>query len=172
VNLRPILAIGTLAAAFVTVTQPACQANLDTECVGGDGTCDVHDPTTASSGTGPGVGGGGGGTGGSAPACYEGCDTETASGNTGEYPCDVEAVIEICRGCHVPGGQGPFSLDTYEDSQQLFNGVAIWARLEGQLVDDFMPKGGPPLGTLDKRAILDDWACQCAPPRPAGETCD
>ena len=150
---RPLLAGGLLAAAFA-FTQPACEASLEPECVGGDGTCDIHDLTPES---GP---------------CYEGCDTGVVSGQTGEYPCEVDAIIDACRPCHVEGSVGPFSLDTYADSQELFAGTAVWARLQGVLIDDRMPQGGPPLSSADKTAILDDWACQCAPPRPAGETCN
>ena len=44
---RPLLAGGLLAAAFA-FTQPACEASLEPECVGGDGTCDIHDLTPES----------------------------------------------------------------------------------------------------------------------------
>lgn len=152
---RPLVAGGVLAAVFA-LTQPACEANLESECVGGDGTCDLHDLTPEEV----------------AGPCYDGCDTTAVSGQTGEYPCEVDAIIDNCRPCHVEGGIGPFSLDTYDDSQQLYVGTAIWARLQGVLVNDRMPQGGPPLSSADKTAILEDWACQCAPPRPAGETCD
>ena len=154
-NSRPLIAGGLLAATFA-VTQPACEASLEPECVGGDGTCDIHDLTPEADDS----------------LCYEGCDTTSVSGQTGEYPCEVDAVIDNCRPCHVEGGVAPFSLDTYEDSQQLYVGTAVWARLKGVLDDDRMPLGGPPLGASDKTAVLDDWACKCAPPRDPAETCN
>ncbi len=169
-KLHPLLCGSLLAATLAIVTQPACEADLETECVGGDGTCDIHEEAPGSGGGGV---GGAGGVGGEV-ACYDGCETDVVSGNTGEFPCEVEVIMDNCRRCHTdPLANGaPFPLDTYEDSQQLYLGTAIWARLEGVLVNDFMPLTPPKLDALEKRAVLDDWACQCAPPRPAGETCN
>lgn len=175
-NLRSLFAGSALVAVVAVTTQPGCEASLDSECVGGDGTCDLHDATTSSSSTSAGSGGGGvGGGEGGGPTCYEGCDTESLSGNTGEFPCDVQVIMEDnCQRCHTdpPVNGAPFPLDSYEDSQQLYNGTAIWARMHFQVVNDLMPQAPPLLDTLEKRHLLDDWACQCAPPRDAGDTCN
>jgi hypothetical protein len=157
------------------LTQPACTADLETECVGGDGTCEGFETTSSSSST-TGSGGGNAGGGGAAPVCYEGCDTEAVSGSTGEFPCEVEAIMDNCRRCHTdpPMNGAPFPLDTYEQSQELYAGKAVWGRLKAVLVDnpDFMPLSPPKLTALEKIEVLDNWACQCAPPRAAGETCN
>ncbi len=132
-----------------------CDANLETTCVGGD--CADYQPP-------PGVI--------EVPECFEGCDTTAVSGNVGEYPCEVEPIIEVCRSCHVDGGTAPFSLDTYADSQELYGSETRWARIVPNVTSDFMPLGGPPLDADQKKALLDDWACQCAPPRAAGVACE
>ncbi len=154
--------------AIVFVCAPwatGCDASLETRCITGENCADYQPPSGMPDGTGGGGGGGG-------MACYEGCDTMTVSGNTGEYPCEVEPIIEICRNCHVDGGTAPFSLNTYEDSQELYGMDTRWSRFKVNIDSNFMPLGGPPLEAEQKTALLDDWACQCAPPRPAGETCN
>lgn len=152
-----------VATAFVVFASAlACEADLETECVGGD--CEPYQPSLPE----PGEGGGGGGR-----LCYEGCVTDAVSGNTGELPCEVEAVLDNCRRCHTTPLQNgaPFPLDTYEDTQQLYLGTAIWARLDAVVSIDFMPLQPPLLTDDEKAALLDDWACRCAPPREAGVTC-
>jgi hypothetical protein len=140
-----------------------CEAALETTCVGGDGSCDQHALGSGSTTTSAGGG----------PVCYEGCDTESLSGNVGDYPCAVDAIVDNCRRCHTePQEHGaPFSLETYEDSQQLYFGKARWARMEAVVSADIMPAEEPKLTALEKFRLLDDWACQCAPPREAGVSC-
>jgi hypothetical protein len=159
--------VGAVAAAAAA---SGCDATLETRCITGADCSDyAPEPATGEGGAG---GEGGGGMGGAGPACYEGCDTMAVSGNTGEYPCAVVPIVAICLNCHGGSGPGPFALNTYEDSQQLYFGTTIWSRFNINITSDFMPQGGPPLTPDQKTAFLTDWACQCAPPRPVGETCD
>lgn len=134
----------------------SCDAELETTCITGDNCADYKPPQGV-----PDVG-----------ECFDGCDTASVSGNTGEYPCAVDVIVDVCRNCHVDGGSAPFSLDTYADSQELYGTEARWARIVPNVTSDFMPLGGPPLDEEQKKALLDDWACKCAPPREAGETCE
>lgn len=169
---RPLLILLCAAA----VAAAACEANLETTCEGGDGTCDGHQPATATNTGGAGVGG-------NAdvyvlPAdCFDGCDTMNVSGNVGEFPCAVQEVFLNCQRCHTAVGTpivaAPFVLDTYADSQQLYGATAIWSQFARVFVDipDFMPLQDPKLTPAEKRIMLDDWACKCAPPRAAGEMC-
>ena len=151
------------AALWISTALLGCEADLESSCVGGDGSCDQHEVSTATGTTS--VGGG--------PVCYEGCDTDSASGLTGEYPCEVDAILDNCRRCHTdPTKNGaPFSLETYQDSQQTYFGVAIWARMQAVVSQDIMPAQDPKLTALEKFQLLDAWACQCAPPRDPAATC-
>lgn len=147
------------AAVFVVLCSTvSCNANLETTCVTGDNCADYVPPQGVLD-----VG-----------ECFDGCDTTSVSGNTGEYPCAVDAIIDVCRNCHIPKPEGsaPFSLDTYADSQELYGTEARWARIVPNVTSDFMPLGGPALDDDQKRDLLDDWACKCAPPREDGETCE
>lgn len=155
----------------------ACQADLESSCVGG--VCEPLPPaagasssaTSASSSSG--ATGGSGGAGGSAPLCFDGCDVTKASGKTGEYPCAVERImLDNCARCHAtPTKSGaPFPLDTYGASQELYAETAIFARLKSTVESGFMPLSPPEL-TDDEVQTLVDWACACAPPRAPGETC-
>ena len=174
----------------------ACEAKLIEElgCEAGDGSCDQHDFVANSQaiggnpGPGPGgaggAGGAGGGTGGMATPpvdCYSTCDLTMNSGQTGEFPCEVDAVLDNCRRCHsatpsIPNMTVPFNWDTYAESQELvFGGISTqYGRLENviYLAEDFMPLDDLKLTPSEKRALVNDWACICAPPRPMGETCD
>lgn len=170
VSRRKWLGVGAFAALAVGWLG-ACEADLETTCVGGDGTCDpqtIQGPVSSSS-----VGAGGGG--GSGPVCFEGCDDTVVSGQTGDFPCEVEEVMVNCRRCHSanPSLQtvGPFPLDTYEESQQLYGPKAIWARVHTVVGSGFMPLQAPKLDDAQK-AIMQEWACNCGPPREAGVTCD
>lgn len=167
------MVVGGLAIAAIVV---ACKASLETQCVGGDGSCDEREVVTSTGGT--------GGTGGTEevyvlPAdCYEGCDTMTVSGATGEFPCAVAEVMTNCQRCHTedpnPVTLAPFPLDTYEQSLQLYGTTVVWSHIARVIVEfeDFMPLQEPKLTVAQKRALLDDWACICAPPRAADEICD
>ena len=137
----------------------ACQADVTTTCVGGDGSCDTHQ------------------LGGEIPAgdCFEGCDTVNPSGRTGEFPCAVEVIMQNCRRCHTADmplePEAPFDLDTYEQSQGVFAGTAIWARMKAVVEIDFMPRQAPKLTAEEKTQLIDEWVCECAPPRDEMETC-
>jgi hypothetical protein len=142
-----------------------CEANLETTCTAGD--CTDYVPPD------PPVG----------PYmlpedCLEGCAIDAPTGMTGEYPCAVDAIIDNCRRCHVEPQMGgaPFSLDTYADSQELYFGglgnVTRFATMTQAVATDFMPLVDPKLTDEEKVELLDNWACICAPPRDAGETCE
>jgi hypothetical protein len=142
----------------------ACKADVETRCVGGDQTCDPQTfGPAASSSTGGGV-------------CLAECDIENASGQTGQFPCAIEAIMEICRDCHTDGTPlqpgAPFPLDTYEQSQELYAGQTRYFRMKNVVEIDFMPLGGPPLTDEQKTALIDDWICNCAPPRQPGDVCN
>jgi hypothetical protein len=137
----------------------ACEAKLDSPtCVGGDGTCDDHN-------LGAGVGGG--------PGCFDGCDIQSVSGRTGEYPCEVDVIMDNCRRCHTepPLENAPFSLETYADSQELHFTHARWYRMKRVVETDVMPQDPPKLTDEEKAILIDGWICECAPPREPGVTC-
>ena len=148
----------------------ACEATVETTCVGGDGTCDSHElagPVTSSSSSSSGSGAGGG------AVCFEGCDPDNPSGLTGEYPCEVEAVMDNCRRCHSANptlNPGPFPLDTYEESQVMYGSKAVWFHIRGVIESEFMPLQAPKLNDDEKDAMI-EWACSCGPPREPGVTC-
>lgn len=150
----PTLVVSLLVGALL-----GCDADIETECVAGD--CSPYEPVK------PPI---------PETECYEGCDIVNPSGQTGEYPCAVDAIIDNCRRCHVPDKLdetfAPFSLDTYEDAQAIYFDKAIWARMEFMVINDFMPQLPPKLTDDEKQILLDDWACVCAPPRPEGQTCE
>jgi hypothetical protein len=139
----------------LVLTAWGCRAELESTCVAGD--CSPYEPIVP-----PPL------------ECYEGCDVTTVSGRVGEYPCAVDAVIDNCRRCHgaVLADFVPFSLDTYADSQELYGGVARWARINAMVAADLMPFAPPLLDDDEKKTLLDDWACVCAPPRAPGEVCE
>lgn len=152
----------------------ACEAKIeDLGCEGGDFTCDGSPAslTASSSAASSGAGGGGGG----GPVCLEGCDTMTVSNVTGEFPPEVDEVLENCRRCHTtPLANGaPFPFDTYEETQNctspactdgLYAGQTLWARMIPAVASDFMPLTAPKYSDEEKAILLDDWACLCAPP--------
>ena len=147
-----------------------CEADLESSCVGGDGTCDGHPmggPITV-----VGAGSGGGGAGGG-DACAQTCDPSMVSGNTGDFPCEVEEALAVCRNCHTtPAVNGaPFSFDSYDESQQLLGNSSIWFRVIGQIKTDKMPLQGGPLPEAQRQALI-EWGCACGPPREMGVTCD
>jgi len=145
-----------LAAAGVVTAGAAlsCDADLETGCR--DDAC-TPNPSSASS---SGVGGAGGGA-----AC--------AFEDTAGFPCDVYTVLfENCHGCHKPGGQGPFSLLTYDDTQAWLYGLMppelgaqrIWARMETQVQPGAsiprMPLGNHPMDQA-KIDTLNAWFATC-----------
>jgi hypothetical protein len=153
----------------------ACDAELESECVGGDGTCDHEQLSSATASSSSGVGGSGG-SGGGTVCDIASCTTDQPSGLTGEFPCDIEPIIaNNCRRCHSANPtlqkKGPFPLDSYAESQELYGAQTVWFLMRSAAVDStFMPLDPPNL-TPAEVAALDAWTCQCAPPRPAGDDC-
>jgi hypothetical protein len=146
----PRRTVAALLFAACAAALACCNANVVENCIAG--------PCTG------GVGGAGG---------ADGCP---AVPQTGDFPCDVFAVIHPnCTRCHQdpPLNGAPFPLLTYADTQKVF--------LPGRLVfqqmyDQTRPNAAPrmPLGGSLSDAgysTLSDWLLQCAPPVPAGTGC-
>jgi hypothetical protein len=175
-------ALGAVAAAFGA----GCNADLTPSCVGGDGTCDeaiapLADPQTS----GPGGGQGGAGGAGGGPGCFVGDCHTVESGQTGDYPCDVEAVLAAsCRRCHTAKAQPeisppvlldgtPLVYDDYEITQRLYTMSpprAVFFFIKNDVDKMTMPLLPPPI-SAEQIKVLSDWGCNCAPPRAPGETC-
>lgn len=99
------------------------------------------------------------------------CDPENPPAQSGDFPPDVDAVLEAkCRRCHsvdqtIDIGV-PFNFDTYAETQAIYFEKVVWVRMRGAAVDSkFMPLQ-PPALTPVERQILDDWTADCAPPAP------
>lgn len=102
-----LLARSLLAAAATALLALGCDASTSEGCIGG--VCD-NGTGGGSSSTSTGTGGMGG-TGGAAPPA------------TGDFPCDVFAVIhQKCNPCHTdpPKNGAPFPILTYEDTQKPY----------------------------------------------------
>lgn len=149
----------------------SCTADLTEACVGGR--CDTTTSSTTGTGGGGGSGGGGGGAGGGA------CTPNPA---TGEFPCEVFTVLQAkCQTCHAPDklamSGAPFSLLTYEDTQQPFAGgpKLRWQRMSEVIQPGaipHMPFGSAPQLTPDEKKTLDAWFADCAKPAPDGMGCE
>ncbi len=88
-----------------------CDADLETGCI--DGTC-----TGASSASGG-----------------------PCAGDDHDLPCGVyEILSNVCQQCHVPGGQGPFPLQEYCDTQQQYGKKPIWVRMQTAIKPDAFPR--------------------------------
>lgn len=156
-------AVKRLLVLAIVLAPLACKHELETSCPTGD--CTDYMPTPGEQNLGE---------------CLETCDIAVASGQTGEYPCEVQAIMDdICASCHSDPVQNgaPFPLAAYGDAQVLEGTQVIYAKIVGAVglaADpvDFMPLGGPALDDAQRTALMDDWACVCAPPRPDGETCE
>ncbi len=148
----------------VAASSAGCKAKLETECVTGDN-CGDYAPEPGVQNIGD---------------CLETCDQLQATGVTGEFPCGVQAIMDdICTDCHGDPltNSAPFPLVEYADTQVLAGSRVVYSvivsvvGLEDDPVD-FMPFQRPPLDSEQRKALLDDWACVCAPPRPDGEMCE
>lgn len=145
-----LLAAASLAAA-------ACTANVTESCVGG--------PCATDEIPNDGAGGSGGGDGGAA------CAPNPAEG---QFPCDVYAVLHAkCHTCHATdklvSTGAPFSLLTYEDTQQVFGkGPKLrWQRMSEVIEPGaipHMPFGMAPQLTAEEKSTLEAWFAECAPP--------
>src|SRR5262249_8865461 len=109
--------------------------------------------------------------------------------NTGDFPCDVFAIIHAnCNRCHqgfdpatmmMPGPKNgaPFPLLKFEDVVKVYSpptGPIIWkdmARVIKSCEIRHMPFAPPEL-TADQYKTLSDWLNNCAPPVPAGMGCE
>ena len=149
----------------------ACTAELEPGCLSGEcatpGAGGASSSTTSSTTASQ----GGGGSGGGGVACLS-C-LPVADMRTGALPCDVEKVIvDKCQRCHTePQKSGaPFPLLTYENTQALYVGDAIFLAMEHQVRLGTMPLNPPKLTPDEKQTML-AWLCSCAPPAPEGTTC-
>ena len=142
----------------------ACDARVTEGCLGGvcgSGGAGGQSGTTAAADAGA--------DGDAAPAC-------APTPQTGDYPCDVFAVVHRnCHPCHQdpPVGGAPFSLLTYADTQQVFlPGKLVFQQMHDQIqpgADPRMPFGGAL--TAGDQAALEAWLSACAPPVAAGTGC-
>jgi len=153
---------------FASFLVPACTANLEEGCLGGDcvppGTPPIPAPWPTSGG-----GGGGGADGGDGGlSCMN-------TSPTGDFPCEVFAALQTnCHTCHQspPLNGAPFSLLTYEDTQQPFGtlGQLRWQRMLEVVDSGFMPLGKT-ITPADKQVLL-DWLNGCAQPAATGMGCE
>jgi hypothetical protein len=145
-------------------TLVGCDAELETSCITGDN-CGAYEPVPGEQDLGD---------------CLEGCAITQAGTETGDYPCEVQKIMDdICTNCHgdPPTSGAPFPLATYADGVALDGDLVVYAKIVTAVgleddPEDYMPLGGPPLDSAQRSALLDDWACVCAPPRDDGETCE
>jgi hypothetical protein len=115
------------------------------------------------------------------PPCDEG-----TGGEGGALPpirfCQAEIVLRtVCQRCHAdpPLNGAPFSLVTYEDTQEPFGSLGRyrWQRMKEAVESGFMPLRGldldPPIEplTCEERSTLLGWLDQCALPE-GGTECD
>ncbi len=157
--------------AVLSVAYLGCNANLDTTCVGGACQPLAQSTVTSSTSTTGGSGGGGGGS-----SCFVGCDVSKPTTRTGEFPCDIEKILStVCRNCHTNPKEKvgvPFVLLKYEDSQQLYGDMVIFAKMQHAIDIKFMPLAPyKDAFTTAQRKTIIDWACACGPPRDAGAMC-
>jgi hypothetical protein len=136
-----------------------CNADLESVCHAGP--CE---PTGG--GGGATSANGGGGAGGA---------TCPADPQTGDIPCEVNAVLEAkCLSCHNADhlGGAPIDLLACERFHELDCGQT---KLRSQVARDYVAAGTMPVGmvdlTADEKQILLDWLDACAPCQPAGMGC-
>jgi hypothetical protein len=99
----------------------------------------------------------------------------------GDLPCDVSAVLDICRNCHTmpPVRMAPFPFLTYEDTQAIyFPPMRRWQRMQ-QVIEPNDPVHMPPPTATDIPQLTDAqldtlraWFRACTPPQPEGQGCD
>lgn len=161
----------------------ACGSDTTEGCTTGECTSSSGETSGGGSGTtATGTGGagttgtGGAGPGGEGPDCGNG-----GSGGTpdeGDIPCEVFQVIkDKCQSCHgpTPSGGAPFSIMTWEDTQQPFGNITRWERME-QVIQPgsspHMPFYGAPQLTDDEFTTLDTWLKCGAKPIAQGTGCE
>lgn len=158
-SLPRFLSLLILSAAFAALLA-SCTANLEEGCLAGEcvppGSAPVPPEWPKDAGS-------------DAPACMDTTDV-------GDFPCDVFALLQThCQTCHQepPLNGAPFSLLTYEDTQQPFGvmGQQRWQRMAEVVESGFMPPSGVVLPAADKEALL-AWLTACAQPAPMGMGCE
>ncbi len=100
---------------------------------------------------------------------------------TGDFPCEVAAVVAICQNCHrnPPIRGAPFPFMTYEDTQIVYSGPELrWQRM-AKAIEPTAPLHMPPRTETDIPQLTDlqlntmrAWFGACAPPVPEGAGCD
>jgi len=166
----------TLVAAFLAsalcavALAPSCSASVTEGCL--DGPCGGMGGASASTAAGT----GGMATGGMATGGSPGADACPAKPQTGDFPCDVFAIIHAnCNPCHQnpPLSGAPFPLLTYADTQKpIFPGKLIFQQMYDQTRPNALPR--MPLGgslTPADFTTLSDWLVTCAQPVPSGTGC-
>ncbi len=151
-----------LVTALAAALPLACTATLDEACIGGPCEADKAASSSSSSSSGGGAGGGG-----------VTCDPNKPT--TGQYPCDVFDVLTArCFECHTdpPLLGAPFSLHTYEKTQEMYGTKPIWELMKADIESGFMPFGKPDDLMGAELKTMEDWFAQCAPPVPDGMGCE
>jgi len=166
-SLPRLLALPALAA-LLAALGPACTANVEEGCLGGECVPPGGSPPLPPPGAGSSGGGGSGGGGDAGPTCEN-------TTPTGDFPCDVFTVLQNnCHTCHQdpPQKNAPFSLLTYEDTQADFgtSGKKRWQRMKEVVETNFMPLGSA-LTDSDKQILL-GWLEGCAQPAAEGMGCE
>jgi hypothetical protein len=116
------------------------------------------------------------------PPCDQGAGGEGGVPAVPVRFCQAEIVLRtVCQRCHQdpPLHAAPFSLVTYEDTQQPFGaaGRRRWQRMKEVVESGFMPLRtlalDPPVEplTCEERSTLLGWLGQCAPPE-GGTDCE
>jgi hypothetical protein len=148
-------------AALLAALGPACTADLEEGCLGGECVPPGGSPPI------PPHGAGSGGSGGGGPSCENVTDT-------GDFPCDVFTVLQKnCHTCHQnpPQKGAPFSLLMYEDTQAPYGMTGTrWERMREVVESGFMPQGST-LTDNDKQILL-GWLEACAQPAADGMGCE
>jgi len=166
-SLPRLLAAPLALAALIAALGPACTANVEEGCLGGECVPPGGSPPLPPPGAGSGGGGGSGGSGGGGPSCENTTDV-------GDFPCDVHAVLQHnCFTCHQnpPQKGAPFSLLTYEDTQAPYGMTKQrWERMREVVDSGFMPQGSS-LTDNDKQILL-GWLEACAQPAADGMGCE
>jgi hypothetical protein len=114
------------------------------------------------------------------------CRTDGSGGEGGQLAtpvrfCQAEIVLRtVCQRCHSrpPQHAAPFSLVTYEDTQEPFgtSGKLRWQRMQEVVESGFMPlrlRLDPPVEplTCEEKTTLLGWLGQCAAPE-GGTDCE
>lgn len=149
---------------------------------------DESEPSSNGSGGDSGSGGhnGTGNASGGGTAGKTGCSDDPG---TGEFPCDVGAILEAkCQRCHTDPSShascsaadtcvpAPFPLMTWQETRGQYGGSNVYEHIARAVKSGFMPMKAdgltPPVEALteEEKTVLIEWAENCAP--PADAACD